>query len=46
MSHIVVIEDNQTMREGVIAALERLGHDVIGAGNGPDGIALIVLNEI
>ena len=41
MSHIVVIEDNQTMREGVIAALERLGHDVIGAASGSDGMALL-----
>lgn len=39
MAHILVIEDNTTMREGVVQVLSTLGHDVYGAHDGKEGIA-------
>lgn len=38
MAHILVIEDNTTMREGIIQVLETMGHDVYGAANGKEGL--------
>ena len=38
MAHILVIEDNSTMREGVSQVLETMGHDVYAASNGREGL--------
>jgi two-component system, OmpR family, alkaline phosphatase synthesis response regulator PhoP len=40
MSKILIIEDNQLMREATMQALEREGHQVFGADDGPSGISL------
>ena len=44
MSQIVVIEDNETMRDGVRLVLERSGHDVRTAECGADGVDLVTAN--
>ena len=41
MSRILVVEDNETMRSGVMLVVERMGHEPLGASNGPDGLALL-----
>ena len=38
MAHILVIDDNDTMREGMVAVCERMGHDVIEAPSGDEGV--------
>ncbi len=40
MSKILVIEDNETLREGVIQVLERMGHETLAAPGGKPGLAL------
>jgi len=39
MAHILVVEDNQTMREGILQTLEIMGHEVFGAENGKEGLS-------
>jgi len=39
MAHILVIDDNDTMREGVAAVCERMGHDVVQAASGDEGVS-------
>ena len=46
MSLIVVIEDNETMREGVVLALERVDYKVLSAQTGQDGLALLHDNPV
>ena len=41
MAHILVIDDNDTMREGVAAVCERMGHDVVQAASGDEGVGLL-----
>ena len=41
MSRILVIDDNETMRSGVMLALDRIGHKTAGAVSGPEGLALL-----
>ncbi|MEZ4820172.1 MAG: sigma-54 dependent transcriptional regulator [Bdellovibrionota bacterium] len=38
MAHILVIEDNTTMREGIVQILESMHLDVYGASNGKEGL--------
>ena len=38
MSKILLIEDDETMRDGMSQVLKRAGHEVIGVFNGADGI--------
>jgi len=39
MSRILIIEDNETMREGMLAVAGKLGHEVEGEADGESGIA-------
>lgn len=38
-SKILVVEDNETLREGILAVLKRLGHETYAAQNGKIGLA-------
>lgn len=38
MSHILIIDDNETMREGAAAIARKMGHDVFIAASGSEGI--------
>ena len=40
MAKILIIDDNASVREFMTAALIRLGHEVIQADNGADGVEL------
>ncbi|MCZ7582148.1 MAG: sigma-54 dependent transcriptional regulator [Deltaproteobacteria bacterium] len=40
MSRIIVIDDNDTMREGMEMIIRRMGHDVSGASSGAQGLEL------
>ncbi len=39
MGKILVIDDNETIREGLAHTIKRMGHTVITASNGADGVA-------
>ena len=41
MSRVVVVEDNETMRDGVRLVLERAGHDVAVAATGREGMEFV-----
>jgi two-component system, NtrC family, response regulator HydG len=41
MARILIIDDNETMREGMAATVRRMGHEAVLAGGGADGIALM-----
>lgn len=45
MAHILVVEDNTTMREGIVQILSALGHDVHGAASGKEGLQYFHLTE-
>lgn len=38
MAHILVVEDNNTMREGIVQVLSTQGHEVYGAASGKEGL--------
>ena len=40
MANVLVIDDNDTLREGVVVVCERLGHQVTEANSGDRGVAL------
>ena len=40
MAKIIIIDDNSTIREGAVAVISRLGHEVWQANNGKDGVDL------
>ncbi len=40
MARILVIDDNETMREGIALTIGRMGHEVAQAANGRDGLKL------
>mgnify|MGYP001801728793 CR=1 FL=1 len=40
-ARILVIDDNDTLREGVVAVCERLGHDVRQANSGDAGVKMV-----
>jgi two-component system response regulator HydG len=39
MARILIIDDNETMREGLGATVRRMGHDVVLAASGAEGLA-------
>jgi two-component system, NtrC family, response regulator HydG len=39
MARVLVIDDNDTLREGTLIALKKAGHDVLGFRNGLEGVA-------
>ncbi len=41
MGRILIIDDNETMREGMAAAVRRMGHEVLLASGGAEGLALM-----
>jgi two-component system response regulator HydG len=41
MARILIIDDNETMREGMAATVRRMGHEVLTAVSGADGLALV-----
>ena len=41
MPGILIIDDNETMREGMAATIRRMGHEVRVAGSGAEGLALM-----
>ena len=40
MARILVIDDNETMREGIAFTVKRMGHEVAMAASGKEGLAL------
>ena len=38
MARILIIDDNDTMREGMSVTVRRMGHEVYAAANGADGV--------
>jgi two-component system, NtrC family, response regulator HydG len=40
MARILIIDDNDTMREGMAATVRRMGHEVYSASGGAEGVAL------
>jgi two-component system, NtrC family, response regulator HydG len=40
MAQILIIDDNETMREGLGATVRRMGHQAMVAGSGAEGLAL------
>jgi two-component system, NtrC family, response regulator HydG len=41
MSRILIIDDNETMREGMAATVRRMGHEALVASGGAEGLALM-----
>jgi two-component system response regulator HydG len=41
MARILIIDDNETMREGMAATVRRMGHEAVVAGAGAEGLALM-----
>ncbi len=41
MARILIIDDNETMREGMAATVRRMGHEALVAGGGAEGLALM-----
>jgi len=41
MAQILIIDDHDSMREGLELLLKRGGHTILSAGNGADGLALL-----
>jgi DNA-binding NtrC family response regulator len=41
MAHILVIEDDQQMREMLRQMLQRAGHTTVGAGDGQEGMQIV-----
>jgi len=46
MKNVLVIDDNQTMREGMEVVIGKMGHKVFSAENGPEGVQILELNDI
>src|SRR4029077_20534728 len=38
MARILIIDDNETMREGLAATVRRMGHEALVAASGADGL--------
>ncbi|RME20384.1 MAG: response regulator, partial [Deltaproteobacteria bacterium] len=38
MAAVLVIEDNQTMRDGMVEVISRMGHRVYSAADGASGL--------
>ena len=41
MGRILIIDDNETMREGMAATVRRMGHEALVAGGGAEGLTLM-----
>src|SRR5262245_66361420 len=41
MARILIIDDNETMREGLGAAVRRMGHEAVMAASGAEGLTHI-----
>jgi len=41
MARILIIDDNETMREGLAATVRRMGHEAMVASGGAEGLALM-----
>ena len=41
MARILIIDDNETMREGMAATVRRMGHEAMVASGGTEGLALM-----
>jgi two-component system response regulator HydG len=41
MARILIVDDNETMREGMAATVRRMGHEAVVAGGGVEGLALM-----
>jgi two-component system, NtrC family, response regulator HydG len=41
MARVLIIDDNETMREGMAATVRRMGHEVAMSGSGAEGLALL-----
>jgi two-component system response regulator HydG len=41
MARILIIDDNETMREGMAATVRRMGHEAVVASGGAEGLALM-----
>ena len=41
MARILIIDDNETMREGMAATIRRMGHEGLTAAGGAEGLALM-----
>jgi two-component system, NtrC family, response regulator HydG len=41
MARVLIIDDNETMREGLTATVKRMGHETMVAAGGAEGIALM-----
>lgn len=41
MGRILIIDDNETMREGMAATIRRMGHEALIAAGGAEGLALM-----
>jgi two-component system, NtrC family, response regulator HydG len=41
MARILIIDDNETMREGMAATVRRMGHEVVATSGGAEGLALL-----
>ena len=46
MAHILIVEDNTTMREGIVQILSSMGHEVHGAPSGKEGLQYFHFNKI
>jgi len=46
MSQILVIDDNQTMREGMAVIISKMGHKVFAAANGPEGLQVAEMEPL
>jgi two-component system response regulator HydG len=38
MARILIVDDNETMREGMAATVRRMGHEAVTAGSGAEGL--------
>ena len=41
MARILIIDDNETMREGMAATIRRMGHETLVAAGGVEGLTLM-----
>jgi two-component system, NtrC family, response regulator HydG len=41
MARVLIIDDNETMREGMAVTVRRMGHEVVTAGSGSEGLAAL-----
>ena len=46
MKNVLVIDDNQTMREGMEVIIAKMGHKVFSAANGAEGVQVLELSSL